>query len=78
MQGFNIIFFGLGALVGSIVSGITMRFYTPFHGYTFGALVAFAIAIGSVLLSDEIETNEYAQEAIKSTYAGDGFQADSV
>ena len=55
--------FGIGSLFGSIGAAVFSEFYTPFTGYLFGALVTFFIMIFSFAIDDDIETNQYAQEA---------------
>lgn len=54
-------FFGVGMVFGSTIAAITTHWFNPFLTYGFGALLSLTLMISSLFLTDEIETNEYAQ-----------------
>jgi len=49
--------FALGAIFGS---SVIITFNNPFIAFQIGGTVGLIITIGGFLLSDEMETNEYA------------------
>ena len=60
LQAFRIIFFGLGAVMGGVASGIGTEYFTPYHLFFFNFIIAALITIAGCFTSKELETNKYA------------------
>ena len=52
---FCTLFFGLGALIGSIVLTLLQTYRTPFEVFTFGSFVGVLITLAGIFAGDEID-----------------------
>lgn len=52
--------FGIGAILGAIIGAILIEYYSVFYSIAFSGLMALFATIGSFLLPDSVETNEFA------------------
>ena len=60
LQTFRILFFGIGTIFGSVITAIATQYYTPYVCFVFVMIApAIQVVIG-VLITDELETNQYA------------------
>lgn len=60
MQMFNILNFGVGTALGSIVAAICTEHNVPTWGFGVSASVSILLIASGFMLSDDVETNKYA------------------
>lgn len=62
---FSQLFFGLGALGGTIMASIVTEYYDPYLGFRISSFVTILLTFTALFISDELETNEQAMLAVE-------------
>lgn len=61
LQTLRLMCFGSGIFFGCAFAAIATEYYTPYYIFFFCTVMSVLITLSSFIISDDIETNEYAQ-----------------